>query len=291
MNDTTNHANANAGLGSLIGRGAPEPWAEGDNIPWNEPEFSERMLAEHLSQDHDMASRRAPVIDAQVEWIHAGLLGARPSRVLDLGCGPGLYSSRLARLGHECLGIDFSPASIRYARETADRAAGALQLRYELADLREAEYGGPRDLAMLIFGELNVFRPGDAALILGKAARALRSGGKLLLEVHDYATIEALGRAAPSWRASPGGLFSPRPHILLSEQHWDRGRSVATIRHDVVDAASGSVAHFAQSMQAWTEAGYRGLLEEAGFVDAEFLPGFGSVPPMPGLFVIVAGKR
>lgn len=23
----------------------PMPWAEGDNIPWDDPEFSERMLA------------------------------------------------------------------------------------------------------------------------------------------------------------------------------------------------------------------------------------------------------
>ena len=41
----------------LIERKAiPQPWGEGDNIPWNEPGFSERMLAEHLSQAHDMAS-------------------------------------------------------------------------------------------------------------------------------------------------------------------------------------------------------------------------------------------
>ena len=36
----------------------PDPWAEGDNIPWNDPGFSARMLAEHLSQAHDAASRR-----------------------------------------------------------------------------------------------------------------------------------------------------------------------------------------------------------------------------------------
>lgn len=38
---------------------APAPWSEGDNIPWDEPEFSERMLAEHLSQEHDLALRRS----------------------------------------------------------------------------------------------------------------------------------------------------------------------------------------------------------------------------------------
>lgn len=34
----------------------PEPWSEGEKIPWNEPAFSERMLKEHLSQNHDAAS-------------------------------------------------------------------------------------------------------------------------------------------------------------------------------------------------------------------------------------------
>ena len=36
----------------------PEPWAEGDKLPWHDPDFSRRMLREHLSQAHDAASRR-----------------------------------------------------------------------------------------------------------------------------------------------------------------------------------------------------------------------------------------
>lgn len=38
--------------------------------------------------------------------------------MLDLGCGPGLYSHRLATLGHRVHGIDFGPASIAYAGPT-----------------------------------------------------------------------------------------------------------------------------------------------------------------------------
>ncbi|EIQ8028342.1 class I SAM-dependent methyltransferase, partial [Salmonella enterica subsp. enterica serovar Newport] len=30
-------------------------------IPWDEPAFSQRMLENHLSQDHDWASRRLTV--------------------------------------------------------------------------------------------------------------------------------------------------------------------------------------------------------------------------------------
>lgn len=72
-------------------------------------------------------------------------------------CGPGLYSTRLARLGHTCVGIDFSPASIRYARETAEREELACTFRHE--DIRSADYGSGYNLAMLIFGEINVFCP------------------------------------------------------------------------------------------------------------------------------------
>ena len=98
----------------------PEPWAEGEKIPWHDPDFSQRMLEEHLSQEHDLASRRLATIDRHVAWIHGTVLSERPVSILDLGCGPGLYTNRLAGLGHTCLGIDFAPASIAYAREQAE---------------------------------------------------------------------------------------------------------------------------------------------------------------------------
>ena len=101
----------------------PQPWDEGENIPWNDPEFSQRMLAEHLTQEHDAASRKFAKIDRHVQWIHKNVLGGKPARILDLGCGPGLYALRLARLGHQHTGIDFSPAS-RTQDPTAEDATG-----------------------------------------------------------------------------------------------------------------------------------------------------------------------
>ena len=156
----------------LLRASPPVPWAEGDKIPWNDPDFSRRMLREHLSQAHDAASRRTIIVEEQVEWIHRQVLNNRSSRVLDLGCGPGLYSNRLAQRGHTCLGIDFSPASLEYAREVA--RTQQLDCDYHLANLRHAEYGTGYDLTMFIFGEFNPFRLEDAQHILHKAYAALR---------------------------------------------------------------------------------------------------------------------
>jgi hypothetical protein len=51
----------------IINRNAiPEPWSEGEKIPWNDPDFSQRMLLEHLSQEHEGASRRFETIDQHI---------------------------------------------------------------------------------------------------------------------------------------------------------------------------------------------------------------------------------
>lgn len=265
---------------------APEPWAEGDNIPWDEPGFSERMLREHLSQAHDAASRRAEIIDAHVDWIHRELLRERPARILDLGCGPGLYTERLATLRHTCAGIDFSPASIAYARESAHASGSACT--YQHADIRTAEYGGSYSLVTLLFGELNVFRSAHARRILGKAREALCDDGLLLLEVHPWAVVRAMGDEPATWRAVASGLFSDRPHLRLDESCWHAEQRAATRRHYVVDGETGEVTRYAQSMQAYTDAEYHELLGMAGFRVTSTIASLAGADEPGELFVLVA---
>jgi len=292
-------------LTNLIMRGRPEPWSEGDNIPWNDPEFSQAMLKWHLDQDTDAASRRIPIIERHVSFIHTHILGGQPADLLDLGCGPGLYLERLARLGHRGVGIDFSPASIAYARQAAARAH--LPCTYRLDDLRRADFSpelitasgstpgslgpGAYDLAMLLFGEFNVFRPADIRLILRKAWAVLKPGGSLLLEPSPEAHIRHIGQAEATWYTSPGGLFSPRPHVMLEEAFWDDASRASTVRFFCIDAASGEVKRYAASYQAYSDEDYRGLLVECGFVYIRFLPALtGDDQPAPDFFVIWAAK-
>lgn len=269
----------------------PAPWSEGDNIPWNEPGFSERMLKEHLTQEHDAASRRLEKIERHVAWIHQQAFEGQPGKLLDLGCGPGLYASRLTRLGQQVTGIDYSPASITYAKEQAVQQG--LSIAYIQADIREAEYGGAYDNAMLIFGETNVFKPADIRLILHKILAALKPGGKLVLEPHTFDIVKKIGQSGTSWYASESGLFSPDPHLVLTENFWDEGQSAATIRHYMVEAATGNVLRYAQSLQAYTDEGYRSLLADCGFEDVHLFPSLTGKPDpeQTGLFVITAVKH
>lgn len=257
-------------LQDLVNRKTPAPWSEGDNIPWNEPGFSSRMLKEHLSQEHDAASRRAITIDRHVSYIHRKVLGGKAARVLDLGCGPGLYLQRLARLGHTCRGIDFSPASIEYARQQAGREGVSIQ--YELSDLRKANFGSGFDLGMLIYGEFNVFSPEAGRSILERAYAALAPGGRFVMEPSPVEHIRAIGAQPPRWYTATSGLFSDRPHLVLEESFWDEKARAATVRFFLVDAATGEATRYAASYQSYSDDEYRGLFEACGFEDIEFLP-------------------
>jgi SAM-dependent methyltransferase len=276
-------------LTDLISRSSPPiPWAEGDNIPWNEPGFSRRMLQEHLSQTHDAASRRYEIIDRQVEWIHSTLLFGQPASILDLGCGPGFYTERLARLGHTCYGIDYSPASIEYAIQTA--SLENTNCTYICRDIRQAEYPRRLSMVMLIYGEFNVFRPADAAQILAKVWQALEPGGVLLLEPHPFRVVQSLGEESPSWYSSVGGLFSEHAHIVLQENFWDADAHAATNRYYIIDAATGQVTRYAQSMQAYSDEEYRSHLASHGFGQVHLLPGLLGKDSPKNLIAVVARK-
>ncbi|HRF46919.1 MAG TPA: class I SAM-dependent methyltransferase [Anaerolineales bacterium] len=267
----------------------PQPWAEGDKIPWNEPGFSRRMLREHLTQDHDAASRRTGTIERHVDFIHTTLLKGRPGRVLDLGCGPGLYSNRLARLGHTCFGIDFSPASIGYARETA--AAEGLACTYREADLRTAEFEPEVDTALFLFGECNVFRPAELRDILARAAQALKPGGHLLLEPSTPEAITRIGQQPATWSAHNEGLFSDRPHLLLHEAFWDEAQRVSTDRYFVVDADTGVVTRHAASQCAHLPEELIALLHAVGFTAVERVPAWDAGRSFSGDFLALVASR
>jgi hypothetical protein len=170
-------------------------------------------------------------------------------------------------LGHTCHGIDFSPASIAYAKKHAGKSC-----RFTLADVRLANFGQGYNLAMFIYGEFNVFTKKDARGILRKVYEALLHGGKLLLEISPYDGIEQLGNQPSTWYSSLSGLFSDKPHLCLMESFWDNTQHVATERYMIVDAETGEVSRFASSSQAYDERSIKTLLRGVGFKKISFHP-------------------
>jgi SAM-dependent methyltransferase len=274
-------------LRELVERNPPQPWSHGGKIPWHEPGFSARMLREHLSQDHDRASRRAAKIDAQVEWLNQEILPHRAS-VLDLGCGPGLYTSRLAALGHTCVGIDFSPSSIEYARSEATNAS--LDCTYVLDDLLKADFGSGFDAVLFLYAEFNTFPRRQAEQLLVRAWQSLKPRGHLVLEVHTEEQVRHLGTAAPSWYVSERGLFADEPYLCLIDCAWDGAARVSAERFTVFCSGSDRPDTYVCTTQAYTDSEYEELLQSAGFtsVQRRVSPADAELDDGAGLLMITA---
>jgi len=273
----------------LIGRGPPAPWRDAARIPWSDPDFSRRMLREHLSQHHDAASRRSDRIDCHVTWIDAEVLGGHAGRVLDLGCGPGLYTERLAACGHSCVGVDCGPASIQYARERSVASRSACE--YRQGDLLDADLGSGYDAALLLFGEFNTFPRAEAERLVERAACALAPGGALVLELHPFEAVRAIGLRTPSWRVAETSVFADSPHLQLTDCAWDDVARATAQRFTVIDVATGMASEMHGSFQAWTDDELAAALEEAGLVDLRRHPGLGEpADASPDLDVVVARR-
>ena len=245
-------------------------WDGAYKIPWDDPDFSRRMLDEHLSQEHDLASRKQDMIRTQVFWIHEHIRNNAPAKLLDIGCGPGLYIEQFTALDYDCSGIDFSPASIEYAKSQLDDKAKLIE-----GDIRSVDFSSGFDLAMMIYGEFNVFSPDECREILKKMFEALSPGGKLLLEAHAFEAVERIGRAPNSWyKSGPGllGLFSDEPHICLTENHWLNRQQTALQQFHILKSVKGTVTTYRSTTKAWTNDQYIDLLKEAGFTSVIIRP-------------------
>lgn len=266
-----------------------ELWDGNYKIPWDEPGFSQRMLQIHLSQDDDLASRRLKTIDSHLNWIKTNVLPSGPARVLDLACGPGLYSQKLTQQGHECFGVDFSPASIEHANQhnpDPDRC------RFALGDLRTADFGGEYDIALMIYGEFNAFPDDEVLAIIQKAHQALKPGGRLLIEAHTLEEIERIGLAPSSWYRATSGLFSERPHLCLIDTRWHADEQTAEAVFYVVDAADASVRRYRNTLQGYTADEYRDLFNEAGFSQVDILPEWDKPETTPeDSFVLILAQK
>jgi SAM-dependent methyltransferase len=242
--------------------GDPEPFADGRQIPWNDPAFSRRMLAIHLDESHDLASRRAEKRQRIVDELIAvtGLLPDR--RVLDLGCGPGLYCHMLAQRGMEVEGWDFAPAAVEYARRQA-QAAG-LEIRYVRDDYRNLDVVERQHLVTLIYGDFNVFKRSDARALLDRIRRALLPGGYFFTDV-TTPTAHPAQEVKRNFSYQSSGLWSDAPYLELYEAHPVRPDGLRWERYVIIEAPTGRARVYTTWSQEYTPEAITDLVESAGF--------------------------
>lgn len=156
------------------------------------------------------AERTQSEVEAIIRFLEL-----RPGgRVLDLCCGQGRHSLELARRGYHVVGYDLSETLLEHSREEA--AKEGLAVEFVQGDMRGLPYKNQFDGIFNFYTAFGYFESDqDNQAVLNAAGRALKSGGRFLL---DYPCLE--GRM-PDWKTQ------------IVRKYDDGTIMIQGIRHDV----------------------------------------------------------
>jgi 2-polyprenyl-6-hydroxyphenyl methylase / 3-demethylubiquinone-9 3-methyltransferase len=118
------------------------------------------------------------------QWV-CSRLSAR-SNVLDIGCGGGFLSNRLAQEGHTVTGIDLSADSLRVARNHDSTG----QVRYARGDAYELPFEQQSFDAVCCMDFLEHVE--DIGQVIHEASRVLRAGGLFFFHTFNRNPIAGL---------------------------------------------------------------------------------------------------
>ncbi|WP_058301145.1 class I SAM-dependent methyltransferase [Gorillibacterium timonense] len=259
----------------LAAAAKPAIFQKGTAQMWTDDHISQQMLLAHLDPGTDAASRNLQTIDRSAAWIHRDICQENTSlKILDLGCGPGLYTNRLAELGYEVTGIDFSARSIRHAKEQA--AETGLSVRYLNEDYLSCLLPDSYDLILMIYCDFGVFDEEERRAILGKVHAALAPNGKFLFDMFQPVRYRNHSDSR-SWYVENGGFWRKDPYLCLESSSWDEKAGIHLDSYTILEEGR-SVETYHLWDKTYIPDELTSLLQQNGFGKAEF---YGDVTGSP----------
>jgi SAM-dependent methyltransferase len=227
---------------------------------WTDEHISKSLLDAHLDETNDAASRKPENRIKIINWINERI---KPnSKIIDLGCGPGLYSYELGKLGHNVLGIDFNIASYNYAK---DNKSIQNKDEYRHCNYIKDTITGKYNVAMIIYCDFSALIPDDQKLLLQKITTLLEDDGIFVFDIFGKSALETI-QEGRNWYISEGNDFwSKDPYILMSETKIFRNENAVGTRYYLIDQKGGKITEFIQWDQYYDENSIRQFLLENGF--------------------------
>lgn len=204
----------------------PVLWQQGKEPFWDDEHISKGMLEAHLNPNWDSASRKQDDIDRSVKWISSII--PTGSKILDLGCGPGLYTKLFSDMGYDVTGIDFSRRSIAYAKEHDPKT------EYVYRNYLELDYTAVFDLITIINGDYAALIKNNRQVMLSKIYSALKPGGKFIFDVSTERTTK--GEVDKTWWSvcESNGFWNANPYICLEATYYFQNNTISVDQHIVI---------------------------------------------------------
>jgi len=208
-----------------------------------------RVLGEQFSSRQTME---------QVRLVKRLLRLRRGQTVLDVPCGQGRLTIPLARAGLRMTGVDLTPSYLRAASRRVRRQR--LRVRFLQSDMRDIAFSEEFDAALNWFGSFGYFRDADNLEFSRRVFRALKPGGRFLVQGPNKGWIRSHFVAR-----SEHTINGVR---IVIRNRWDRNKQrvlgVWTL------SRRGKVERNPTDIRIYSAAEMRALLGAAGFRDITF---------------------
>jgi len=235
-------------------------------VLWTDEHTSKKMLEFHLNESVDLSSRNTAFIKRSTAWIVSRFNVKGNSQIADFGCGPGLYSIRLAKEKANVTAIDFSANSIRYAKNMADREG--LKVDYHHQNYLEFETEKQFDLIIMIFCDYCALSPTQRKTILDKFYRFLKPGGSVLLDVHSLITFNAITAKAIYERNLMNRFWSPNDYFGFLNTYKYEAEKVTLDKYTIIEENRTRV--FYNWLQHFSRESLKKEFEGGGFTVEDF---------------------
>ena len=157
----------------------------------------------------------------------------RGSVVLDVGCGAGREAIFLATCGHSVIGVDFSPAAIRIARQRG--TVEGVKVDWQVADALDLPLNAKSVDLVNDRGCFHVIQRRHRRQFANEIARVLKPGGRMLLRGSARSsrggfaalTAEEIARWFDRRRFSRGPVL---PIVMIADTGTLRGNLVVLKR-------------------------------------------------------------
>lgn len=234
----------------------PLLFEKSDHNIWTDPYIQQQMLKKHLDLQSDEASRKEESVLKVIDFIlqHTKKSG---NHLLDLGCGPGLYTSLLADKGYIVTGVDFNRASIEYAIE---KPKG---IEYIMGDYIKNYPIGKYDAVTMIYCDMGTHSDTNRDRLLDNIIHSLDNGGVFIFDVFSEGII-ADRQEYKSWEYAPdGGFWNENEYLLLNQIfHYPEDKAFAYQYNLIV---KGMTKHFIVWERYYSEEEITAVLKNAGF--------------------------
>ena len=118
---------------------------------------------------------------------HAG--NVRGLRVLEIGCGMGEFSYKLAKQGATVVAADFFETAVGAARTALAKFPNAQVIRADIQDIPEPDNSFDMVISLETLEHVN-----DPKRAIGELVRVTRAGGRLIITGPNYLSLMGLSR-------------------------------------------------------------------------------------------------